>query len=370
MAPSGGSSSSKGKAKARPTSPHHTLGLIICSRPDLLARLETAKAETTRDLQSGSSKSSQGRKRARTESTKSGRDEKGCQEDKANFEPDKDDEDSGSIQLDGASEVQDPHSAGKVAKQRVGVMGRPFKEEVDIGAVVILPHGMMDLQKRIKKPSYNDVTALIHQCLAIWACHGELTVNKAWMNSKGLSWIATLFPDLTSLLFCHHPSEDNFGLVPLAANGQEDYLLCSSSSRLPTETGAEHPRNEQIVPDPSDGNPMEEDDSDSEDGDIQELDPLEQLIAHSILRNIRHAPVKAQRCQCAFNTDQVLAFGELLAELLVSALQPVDTDSWATTEPIPLGKRKELRIDLAGDMWKFRVWKWTLAVELLTQATN
>lgn len=78
-----------------------------------------------------------------------------------------------------------------------------------------------DFQKRIKKPSYDDVTALIHQCLVIRASrHGELTVSKAWTNSEGLSWIATIFPDLTSLLFRRHPSEDNFGLVPLAANGQ------------------------------------------------------------------------------------------------------------------------------------------------------
>lgn len=115
---------------------------------------------------------------------------------------------------------------------------------------------------------------------------------------------------------------------------------------------------------------MEEDDSDSEDGDGQESDPLEQLIAKSIQRNIRHAPVKVQRHQCPFNANQVSAFGELLAELLVSSLQPVDMDSWATTEPIPLGRRKELRMDLAGDMWKLRARKWVLAIELLTRITN
>ncbi|KAG9022157.1 hypothetical protein FS837_006570, partial [Tulasnella sp. UAMH 9824] len=141
--------------------------------------------------------------------------------------------------------------------------------------------------------------------------------------------------------------------------------------RLPTETGAGHPRDEQVLGlESRSGSPMEEDDSDLEDGDLQESDPLEQLIANSIRTNIRHAPVKAQRHQCPFNTDQVLAFGQLLAELLVSELQPVDPDSWATVEPIPLGRRKELRIDLAGEIWKFRARKWVLGVELMTRTTD
>lgn len=75
--------------------------------------------------------------------------------------------------------------------------------------------------KKIKKPSYDDVTSLIHQCLAIRAIsRGTLTFNKNWTSDQGLGWITTLFPDLTALLHRRHPDESNFGLIPLAASGQ------------------------------------------------------------------------------------------------------------------------------------------------------
>lgn len=139
--------------------------------------------------------------------------------------------------------------------------------------------------------------------------------------------------------------------------------------RLPTETGAGHPTNEQVVPDASNESPMDEDDNGEEDTSNDATSALEQLVADSIQTNIRHAPVKVQRHACPFNPEQVQAFGELLAEILLSPLQPVDVESWGTTESIPLGQRKELRVDLAGDIWLLRARKWVLAAELFTRVT-
>lgn len=140
--------------------------------------------------------------------------------------------------------------------------------------------------------------------------------------------------------------------------------------RLPTETGAGHPVDEQVVPDSGEDAPMEIDDEEEEETDDEELEPLEQLVADSIQKNIRHAPVKVRRHRCPFNAEQVQAYGELLAEVLLSPLRPLNTFSWATTESIPLGRRKELRIDLGGDMWKSRARKWDLAVEVFTRLTQ
>lgn len=142
------------------------------------------------------------------------------------------------------------------------------------------------------------------------------------------------------------------------------------SYRLPSETGAGHPTNEQVASGPSDGSPMEEDDVDEASDSDDESSPLEKVVANSIQTNIRHAPVKVQRHSCPFDHEQVVVFGEMLAAVLVSPLQPVDFGSWATTEGIPLGRNKELRVDLAGDVWKARARNWVLAVELYTRLTQ
>ncbi|KAG8935212.1 hypothetical protein FRC01_005468 [Tulasnella sp. 417] len=140
--------------------------------------------------------------------------------------------------------------------------------------------------------------------------------------------------------------------------------------RLSTETGAGHPIDEQVVLDAGSGIPMDVDDSDEEDTPPEQLDPLEQLVADSIQNNIRHAPIKVQRHACPFNEDQVSSFGVLVAELLLSSLQGVEIESWDAVESIPLGRRKELHVDLGSDRWLSRARKWVLAVELFTRLTE
>lgn len=187
------------------------------ARPDLLARLESARAETSQGLHSGASSSLGTRKRTRTSPTKVDRDGKRRREDETTEESQGRATDVGSRPDNDYTEGPASREEGRTPKRP----GRPVKEEIEIGAVVILPHGTMDLSKRIKKPTYDDITSLVNQSLAICARHrGDLTINKTWSSDQGLGWIATLFPDLTALLQRRLPDENNYGLIPLAASGQ------------------------------------------------------------------------------------------------------------------------------------------------------
>ncbi|KAG8934645.1 hypothetical protein FRC01_001381 [Tulasnella sp. 417] len=205
MAASSGSLSAKGKGKARASTPPRTLDSIIRSHPELLAQFEVAKTETSHGLHFGAAGSSQTRKRIHTSPTKADREEKRRREDETTTSAGNRDESIAS------------REEGTTARRP----GRPVKEEIAIGAVLILPDGTMDLTKKIKKPNYDDITSLITRCLAVRAQHrGQLVINRTWNNDEGLTWITTLFPDLTSLLHRRSPDESNFGLIPLAASGQ------------------------------------------------------------------------------------------------------------------------------------------------------
>ncbi|KAG9000435.1 hypothetical protein FRB90_011822, partial [Tulasnella sp. 427] len=112
---------------------------------------------------------------------------------------------------------QAPRHEEKTGKR----VGRPVKQEVVVAAIVILPQGTMDIGKRIKKPGYDDISTLVNQGLAIClSVPGALVFNRTWSSDEGLAWITSLFPSLTSVLYCKHPNESNYGLLPLAPQGQ------------------------------------------------------------------------------------------------------------------------------------------------------
>lgn len=94
------------------------------------------------------------------------------------------------------------------------------------------------------------------------------------------------------------------------------------------------------------------------------------MISEDIASNIRHPPVKVKRHENPFTDEQLLAFSALLQEAF-SHVTPnpatVNGIEWEAIEPIPLGKRKALSIDIDDSLWRQRAQKWVYAVELLTR---
>ncbi|KAG8923025.1 hypothetical protein FRC02_011448 [Tulasnella sp. 418] len=147
--------------------------------------------------------------------------------------------------------------------------------------------------------------------------------------------------------------------------------------RHPLQTGAGHP------PAEDDGYHADQDDEVMQDADASVVsdtdededtsEPLEQMIASNLQRNIRHAPVKVPRHQCPFDSNGLAVLAELIGEATMEGVIPPgygleEGFHWEPVEYIPLGRRKQLEVQLPEKTWKHRATLWVRAVEIMTHA--
>ncbi|KAG8957891.1 hypothetical protein FRC03_009708 [Tulasnella sp. 419] len=113
---------------------------------------------------------------------------------------------------------------------------------------------------------------------------------------------------------------------------------------------------------------------DNQDGeDEEDLEPLEQIIAGNLKHNICHAPVKVPCHQCPFDSNGLTLLADLIGQATIAGIVPPGYEleeglHWNPVEYIPLGRRKELEVQLPEETWKHWAVLWVQAVEIMTHA--
>jgi hypothetical protein len=113
---------------------------------------------------------------------------------------------------------------------------------------------------------------------------------------------------------------------------------------------------------------MEESEVESSDDD--DYSRLEGMIAADICKNIQHKPIKTPRYQNPFTEEKTELFEQLLEEVLEAGAhrRELRDEVWEVVEMIPLGRGKQLQVDLGDESWRIRAQKWLVAVRLATRA--